>query len=74
MTQVTQAAKLVAALRKHPHTYGDLLALRISTSPWKRLSESAHLYLRPHERLDRFKRERDGLTVFKIVRATKWTA
>ena len=74
MTKHTQAAQLVAAIRKHPHTYGDLLALRISTSPWKRLSEAAHLYLRPHESLTRFKRERDGLTVFKIVRATRWTA
>lgn len=70
----TQAAQLVAALRKRPMTYGDLLALRVSTSPWKRLSEAAHLYLKPHEKLDRFKRERDGLTVFKIVRATRWTA
>lgn len=74
MSKQTQAAQLVQALRRHPHTYGDLLALRISTSPWKRLSESGHLYLKPHEQIDRFKRERDGLTVFKIVRATKWTA
>ena len=72
--KTTQAEQLVRALRKHPHTYGDLLALRVSTSPWKRLSEAAHLYLRPHEKLDRFKREKDGLVVFKIVRATKWTA
>ena len=70
----TQCARLIAELRKRPHTYGDLLALKVSTSPWKRLSEAAHLYLRPHERLDRFKRDKDGLTVFKITRATKWTA
>lgn len=74
MKHSTQAEKLVAELRKRPMTYGDLLALRVSTSPWKRLSEAAHLYLRPHESLTRFKRERDGLTVFKIVRATRWTA
>lgn len=70
----TQAAQLVQALRKRQMTYGDLLALKVSTSPWRRLSESAHLYLRPNEKLERFKRQRDGLTVFKIVRATKWTA
>lgn len=74
MTTSTQCERLIQELRRRPMTYGDLLALRVSTSPWKRLSEAAHLYLKPHERLDRFKRERDGLTVFKIVRATKWTA
>jgi hypothetical protein len=64
---VTQAQKLVQALRLRPMTYGDLLALRVSTSPWRRLSESAHLYLKPHEKLTRFRRARDGLVVFIIV-------
>lgn len=73
-TQITQCEKRIRELRKRPMTYGDLLALRVSTSPWTRLSEAAHLYLKPHEKLDRFKRVKDGLTVFKIVRATKWTA
>ena len=71
---MSHCEQLIRALRRRPMTYGDLLALRVSTSPWKRLSEAAHLYLKPHEKLDRFKRDRDGLTVFKIVRATKWTA
>ncbi len=71
---MTQCEQLIRALRRRPMTYGDLLALRVSTSPWKRLSEAAHLYLKPHESLDRFKRQCDGLTVFKIVRATRWTA
>lgn len=72
--RTTQAAQLVAAIRKHPMTYGDLLALRVSTSPWKRLEESAHRYLKPHEELTRITR-RDGLVAFKIVRKyTRWTA
>ena len=71
---MSQCEQLIRALRKRPMTYGDLLALRISVCPWKRLEEGAHLYLKPHESLDRFKRQGDGLTVFKIVRATKWTA
>lgn len=70
----TQAEQLFRALRKHPHTYGDLLALRVSTSPWRRLSESAHLWLRLHEEPIRIKRA-DGLVAFKIKRKyTKWTA
>ena len=72
--EVSQCEQLIRALRKRAMTYGDLLALRVSTSPWKRLSEGAHLYLRPHERLERFKRQRDGLVVFKVTRATRWTA
>lgn len=64
----SQCARLIRELRRRPMTYGDLLALRISTCPHKRLSESAHLYLRPHESLTRFRRERDGLVVFKIAR------
>ena len=71
---MTQCERLIRELRRRPMTYGDLLALRVSTSPWKRLAEGAHLYLRPHEALHRFKRAKDGLTVFKIVRATRWTA
>jgi hypothetical protein len=71
---VSHCEQLIRALRRRPMTYGDLLALRVSTSPWKRLSEAAHLYLKPHERLERFKRAKDGLVVFKVVRATKWTA
>ncbi len=71
---MSQCERLIRELRRRPMTYGDLLALRISTCPHKRLAEGAHLYLKPHESLDRFKRQCDGLTVFKIVRATRWTA
>ena len=70
----THAQQLVRHLRKRAHTYGDLEALRISSCPWQRLKESAHLYLKPHEVLEKFKRKRDGLVVFKVTRATKWTA
>lgn len=66
---MSQCEQLIQALRLRPMTYGDLLSLRVSNSPWKRLSESAHLYLKPHESLERFKRERDGLTVFKVARS-----
>lgn len=64
---MTQCEQLICALRQRSMTYGDLLALRVSTSPWKRLSEGAHLYLRPHEELRRIKRA-DGLVAFKIAR------
>ena len=74
---LTQAARLIAAIRRSRTrglTYGELQALRISTSPHKRLAESAHLYLKAHEVLDRAPRKSDGLVAFRIVRATRWTA
>ena len=57
---MTQAETLVKAIRRKAMTYGDMEALRISTCPWKRLSESGHLYLRPGEQITR-KVGRDGL-------------
>jgi len=77
MSKSTHAAQLVAAIRRSRRgmTYGDLQALRISTAPHKRLAESAHLYLRNHEELQRMPRKSDGLVMFRIVRcATRWTA
>ncbi len=65
---MTQCEQLIRAIRRRPMTYGDLLALRVSTCPHKRLAEAAHQYLRPHEALHRYRRQRDGLTVFKIGR------
>ena len=50
---MTQAAQLVAALRKGWHTTGDLQALRISPCPWKRLAESGARYLKPGEVIER---------------------
>lgn len=64
----THAEQLVRAIRRRQHTYGDMLALRVSTAPWKRLAEAAHLYLKPREILKRERRKSDGLVVFRIVR------
>lgn len=68
MSKATHAEQLVRAIRRRQHTYGDLLALRVSTAPWKRLAEAAHLYLKPHESLKRERRKSDGLVVFRIVK------
>lgn len=73
---MSHCAQLIAAIRRSRSgmTYGDLEALRISSCPWKRLEEGAHLYLRPHEQLQRKPRKSDGLVVFRVVRsATNWT-
>lgn len=67
---MTQAAKLIAAIRRRKAgmTYLELEALKVSTCPWRRIGESGHLYLRAGERLIR-KVGRDGLKRFAIVRA-----
>ena len=73
---MTQAAELTRALRKGWHTWGDLLALRISTCPWSRLLGSENglqRNLRPHEQLARRIRP-DGLVEMRVIRATRWTA
>jgi hypothetical protein len=66
---VTQAARLVEALRAYPKglTYGDLQWTGISTCPHKRLEEAGHKYLRTGEQLTRD--TKDGRVVFRIVRA-----
>jgi len=74
---MSHAEQLICAIRRSRTglTYGDLEALRVSSCPWKRLAESAHRYLKPHEALQRKPRQFDGLVVFRVVRtATKWTA
>jgi len=74
---MSHAEQLIKAIRRSRTgmTYGDLLALRISTCVHKRLAESAHRYLKPHEALQRQPRKSDGLVVFRVIRtATKWTA
>lgn len=65
---MTQAEQLIRAIRRKAMTYGDLEALRVSTCPWRRLSESGHLYLRPGEQIVR-KVGRDGLVRIGVVRA-----
>ena len=64
---MTHTEQLLAALRRRWYTTGDLQALRISTCPWKRLSESAHRYLRAGERIERRTR-RDGLLELRVVK------
>lgn len=49
---MTQGQRLLAALRRKPHTYMQMQMLGISTSPQKRLAESLH-YLKEGERIVR---------------------
>ena len=64
---MTQAEILVRAIRRKAMTYGDLEAMRVSTCPWKRLSESGHLHLKPGERIVR-KTGKDGLVRIGIAK------
>lgn len=69
---MTHAQQLVLAIRRAGRrgmTYLELEMLRVSTSPWKRVSEAGHRYLRKGERLAR-KVGKDKLTRFVIVRGT----
>lgn len=63
---MTQGQLLLNACRRRPMTYGDLLALGISTAPWKRIAESAR-HLKPGERLVRGT-DRRGLVTFAVKR------
>ena len=65
---MTHTEQLLAALRRKWHTWGDLEALRISACPWRRLSESAHRYLKAGERIERRTRA-DGLLELRVTRA-----
>lgn len=65
---MTQAARLVAAIRRKAMTYLELEDLKVSSCPWKRLSESGHRHLKPGERIER-KLGRDGLIRIGIKRA-----
>ncbi len=67
---MTQAEQLIRAIRRKAMTYGDLEALKVSTCPWKRLSETGHRYLRTGETIVR-KVGRDGLVRIGIGRAAK---
>lgn len=67
---MTQCAKLIHAIRRSGAkgmTYGDLEAMRVSTCPWKRLSEAGHLHLKEGERLSRFI-GKDKLIRFRIAK------
>ena len=65
---MTQAEQIVHALRRGWHSYADLEALRVSTCPWRRLSESGARYLRKGEVIRR-KTGADGLVRIKVERA-----
>ena len=68
-TYATQGRLLIAALKRKPHTYMDMLSHGVSTSPWKRIEES----LRADECVKKGK-TRAGLVTWKVVTATRWTA
>ncbi len=67
---MSHSAQLIAAIRRAGRkglTYLELELLRVSSSPWKRISESGHCHLRSGERLDK-RVGRDGLKRFVIVK------
>lgn len=65
---MTQGDRLAALLKLSPHTYGDMLAYRISTSPHRRLLEWAAI--NEWWRIDRKKRATDGLVEWSVRLAT----
>jgi hypothetical protein len=63
---MSQGQQLLQAIRRRAMTYGDLLALGISTCPWRRLEEAKH-HLKPGERIVRGTNRR-GLVTFAVKR------
>jgi hypothetical protein len=59
----TQGRCLISALKTKPHTYMQMLAHGISTSPWRRVLES----LREDEQLLKTP-GRDGLVRWRVVK------
>jgi hypothetical protein len=64
-----QGRRLIALLKRRPMTTMQLLATGISVCPWKRCAECLH----DGEQLIHSKRS-DGLNVYRVVSASKWTA
>ncbi len=64
---MTQAEKIVRAIRRRAMTWGEIEALRVSTCPWVRLAESGHRFLQPGEQIVR-RVGRDGLVRVGIAR------
>ena len=64
----TKGRRLIAILKRKAMTYLEMQALCISTSPQKRVVEG----LRDDERI--VKGMRGGLTTWRVVAATRWTA
>ena len=71
MKDTRQGRQLIAKL-KYPHTYLDMLAYGISTSPWKRVKEC----LAVNETIKKGSRRVNGreLVTWRVVKATRWTA
>jgi hypothetical protein len=69
-TWATQGRCVIAALKRKPHTYAQMLALNVGLSPWKRVMETLR---EPEEQLIRAK-GKDGLVRWRVIAATKWTA
>jgi hypothetical protein len=67
---MTHAEQLIRAIRRKAMTYGELEDMKVSTCPWKRLSETGHRYLRKGEQIVR-KTGRDGLVRIGIAKAPK---
>ena len=65
----TQGRCLIAALKRKPHTYLEMLKYGISTSPWKRISECLH----DTEAIVK-RKGKDGLLRWRVISATRWTA
>lgn len=59
----TQGRKLIAHLKRKPHTYLEMLRLGISVAPWMRVKES----LREGEHLFKSKNAR-GLVTWFVTR------
>jgi hypothetical protein len=57
-----QGRRLIALLKRRGMTYGQMLAVGISTSPWKRVSEC----LQPGESLVKTHRG-DGLIAWRVI-------
>lgn len=66
---MTQGEQLARILKRRPMTYGDMLALRVSTSPQKRVAEWLDTYAATGWTLKKGRRA-DGLVTWRIVRNT----
>lgn len=66
--KATQGRRLIAMLKKRGMTTLEMLQTGISVAPWKRIAEC----LAPHEQL--VKRKVGKHNVYRVVKATSWTA
>jgi len=62
----TQGQRLIAQLKRRWMTYGDMLELRISTSPWKRAQEALPLGWELRK-----KTNDKGLVMWRVFRVRK---